>query len=512
MSDTILVVDDSPSKRYVISSWLRRGGYTLIEARTGAEALRQMADRGADLVVLDVRLPDMSGFDVCEQIKGNPAHASTPVIHVSAAAIETGDRTQGLARGADAYLVEPIDPEELLATVHAILRYYRGRQNAERLAARLSTLARLTMELNQSASARRLLAAAVVGASDIYQSPAMICADVVDEGWLAATCVGPDAEADVSAWTPLPGVLPPPGTFEDIGQLLTGTAGYWSGHPTVRVVSATARPDRTPVYVMVPPGSTDPGAPVLTLLGQAVAGAMETMRAHVAEHRVALTLQQSLLPQRLPRVAGLDLAKRYVPASEMAEIGGDFYELSELDGRVVVAVGNVGGHSLHAATVMAELRHALRAYAVEGHSPAEVLDRLNTMMRQLLPEEIATLCILTVDPSDGQVVLANAGHPAPLLVTADGVTAITEHGALLGLRTPDAADQSLRIPVGGTLVLYTDGLIERRGEHIDDGMARLMAAAARPDADLDTYCDRLLQQVGPTSPLDDIAIIAVRRT
>ena len=210
-------------------------------------------------------------------------------------------------------------------------------------------------------------------------------------------------------------------------------------------------------------------------------------------------------------MAGIDLAKRYVPASEVAEIGGDFYELSALDGRLVVAVGDVGGHSLHAATVMAEVRHAMRAYIVEGHSPAAVLDRLNLLMRKLLPDEIATLCLLTLDPDNGQVVLANAGHPPPLLVEGDRVTPLTEHGALLGMRSAPLTQHVFELPPGGTLVLYTDGLVERRGEIIDRGLDRLVAAAPDPDADLDTYCDRLLQRVGPVQPLDDIAIVAVRR-
>jgi serine phosphatase RsbU (regulator of sigma subunit) len=262
---------------------------------------------------------------------------------------------------------------------------------------------------------------------------------------------------------------------------------------------------------MVPAESTDPGAPVLTLLGQAVAGAVQTLTARVAEHRVALTLQQSLLPDRLPRVDGFDLAKRYVPASEVAEIGGDFYELSRLDGQLVVAVGDVGGHSLHAATVMAELRHALRAYLVEGHSPAQVLDRLNALMCQVLPDEIATVCVLTLDPATGRVRLANAGHPGPLLVEADRVTLLAEHDALLGIRSTPATERELDLPAGASLVLYTDGLVERRGDSIADGIARLMRAAARPEADLDAYCDRLLQQVGPEKPSDDIAIVALRR-
>jgi CheY-like chemotaxis protein len=508
---TVLIVDDSPSKRYVISTWLRRGGYALVEAQTGAEALRRLAHAGVDLVVLDVRLPDMSGFEVCERIKSDPAHAATPVIHVSAAAVDTVDRTQGLARGADAYLVEPIDPDELLATVHAILRYYRGRQNAERLAARLSTLARLTVELSQAASTRCLLAIAAAGASAIYQGPALVCAEDAAEGWLAGVCHGPHAEPEVQPWTPRPGVLPGPGTWTDLAPGLVAAPRPWTPSPLGRVVCASARPDRSPVYVAVPPEITDPGAPVLTLLAQAVAGTIETMRAYATEHQVALTLQQSLLPQRLPRVAGLELAKQYVPASEVAEVGGDFYELSYLDGRLVVGVGDVGGHSLHAATVMAELRHALRAYIVEGHSPAQVLDRLNTLMRRLLPDEIATLCVLTLEPETGKVVYANAGHPPPLLVDGPRVVPLAEHDVLLGAPAPAATDRIVELPPGATLVLYTDGLVERRGEIIDAGLSRLVAAAADPDTDLDAYCDRLRTEVGPATPLDDIAIVAVRR-
>jgi DNA-binding response OmpR family regulator len=507
---TILVVDDSPQKRYIISSWLRRGGYDVVEAQTGAQALETIDATPVDLVVLDVRLPDLSGFEVCEQIKGNPAHAATPVIHVSAAAVDMTHRTQGLARGADAYLVEPIDPDELLATVHAILRYYRGRQVAERLAARLSTLARLAVELNRATSARRLLADAATGTARIYQSAAMVCAETTEEGWLAAFCPGPDAPAVLRPWSPRVGQLPRPGRYAELALSLPAVLG-WPEESTVDVLSAVSRPDRSPVYVMVPSGAIDPGAPVLTLLGQTVAGSMETLRAYTLEHQLALTLQQSLLPQRLPRVPGVDLAKRYVPASDIAEIGGDFYELSYLDDVLVVAVGDVGGHSLHAATVMAELRHAMRAYVVEGHAPAAVIDRLDTLMHRLLPEEIATLCLLTMRPDSGQVCLANAGHPGPLLVVDGTVTQLTEHGTLLGLRSPPARQHEFVIPAGATLVLYTDGLVERRDEPIDAGIERLMAAAAFPEPDLDAYCERLVRTVGPASPLDDIAVVALRR-
>jgi CheY-like chemotaxis protein len=506
---SILVVDDSASKRYVISSWLRRGGFEIVEAETGAEALVRLTEVKVELVVLDVRLPDMSGFAVCEQIKRSPEYGMTPVIHVSAAAVDTVNRARGLAGGADAYLVEPIDPEELLATVNAILRHHRARQKAERVAARLSTLTRLSLRLNRSQTLGGLLTEAAAGAARIFGTPSVVGALDANGGWLAAWVDGPDAPATVSHWTP-PENLPVAGTYGDIAAEAVGLV-RWPPGDMVRVVAVSQRLDRGPTYVMVPTGTADPGSPVLTLLAQSVAGTIEAQRAYAIEHDLALTLQRSLLPRRLPRIDGIDLAVRYVPASDTAEIGGDFYDLTQFEDQLVVTVGDVGGHSLHAATVMAELRHATRAYVAEGHAPAEVIDRLRLFVRRLLPDEVATMCLLTMDTRTGRVRLANAGHPAPLMIVGREVTQITERSPLLGLAAPGAKEVELDVPDGAALLLYTDGLVERREEHIDLGTGRLVAAAADPDADLDVYCDRLVASVAAEQPADDIAVVALRR-
>jgi CheY-like chemotaxis protein len=509
-TESILVVDDSPSKRYVLGRWLRRGGYAITEATTGAEALERMEDTDIDLVILDVRLPDMSGFTVSERIKENPAHASTPVIHVSAAAVEMEDRKQGLARGADAYLVDPIDPEELLATVHAILRYYRGRQQAERYAARLAVLTRLTLKLGTARNLAQLLRDAVAGAAVIYQGPVVVYVQDPDGPWMGATVAGPGGQPAVRSAAPPDGVFPPPGGLDDVRPERIDLVP-WPKDQTVRVVSVGTRPDRSPVHIAVSTGAADVGSPLLTLLGQAVASAVETMRAYTVEHQLALTLQRSLLPRALPQVDGVEMAVRYVPASENAEIGGDFYELSCLDGEVIVAVGDVGGHSLHAATVMAEVRHATRAYLAEGHSPGQVIHQLSTLMSRMIPNEIVTMCLLTLDPGSGRIRLANAGHPAPLIIEAGAARSVGGRVPLLGIASTGPSEIELELARGATMVLYTDGLVERRGENIDTGIARLASAAARVEADLDTYCDRLLEQVGPAEPFDDIAIVALRR-
>jgi serine phosphatase RsbU (regulator of sigma subunit) len=253
------------------------------------------------------------------------------------------------------------------------------------------------------------------------------------------------------------------------------------------------------------------GAPVLTLFGQTAVSAINAMRMFDEEHDLALTLQRSLLPQHLPRVPGYDLAVRYVPAGEQAEIGGDFYEAVRLGDDLVVAVGDVGGHSLHAATVMAELRHATRAYLAEGHGPAAVVDRLNDLMAQLIPGEIATLCLLAIDIHSGRIRLANAGHPPPVLAVPGDVRLIPEHSPLLGIRAQRAKELNLTLPPGGTIVLYTDGLIENRIEPLDTGLARLVAAAEKVETDLEAFAGRLLADIAPQPAFDDIAMVVIRR-
>jgi serine phosphatase RsbU (regulator of sigma subunit) len=285
----------------------------------------------------------------------------------------------------------------------------------------------------------------------------------------------------------------------------------WAGEELVTVAAARLRADRAPLYVVVPERGQTPGTPVLIQLAQAVAAAVEAQRSYDEEHRIAVTLQRSLLPRRVPKINGLDLAVRYEPASAQTEVGGDFYELVMLFGHLLVAIGDVAGHSLHAATVMAEIRHALRAYAVEGHQPGEMLMRVDVLMRTLLPGELATICVLLLDPTTGRARMASAGHLPPL-VNADGAVEFLEHRApLLGVRANRPADLEFVLPPGGTLVLYTDGLIERRDVDIDAGLSALAEAARRVEGDLDQFCERLLVELTPAEIQDDVAVLAVRR-
>ncbi|MFK3980661.1 SpoIIE family protein phosphatase [Micromonospora sp. NPDC050397] len=506
---TILVVDDSAAKRYLLVSWLTRAGFTVIQADSGTAALDRIEREDVDLVVLDVRLGDMSGFEVSERIKADPRHASRPVIHVSAHAVSVADRTQGLARGADAYLVEPIEPDELIATTHAALRYYRARRRAELLADRLARLAETTLAVNSADSLAQLLTAAATGTARIFGGGAVVAAQDANGEQVAATVQAPDGPVVVGAWCPETAVVPVGATTRT--EAPTGWPTIGRADERLAVATARLRDDRPAVRVAVPESALAGEPAVLTQLVQAVAAAVEAQRSYDEEHRIAVTLQRSLLPRRLPRVDRLDLAVRYEPASAQTEVGGDFYELVEIDGRLLVAIGDVAGHSLHAATIMAELRHAIRAYAVAGHPPGAIVAQVDNLMRTLLPNEFATLCLLTLEPDTGRIRLANAGHPPALLLGTGPATFVEYRAPLLGIRADRPEDLELVLPPGATLVLYTDGLVERRDVDIDQRLEALAASAATVEHDLDRFCDRLLAELAPPEITDDIAVVALRR-
>ena len=255
-------------------------------------------------------------------------------------------------------------------------------------------------------------------------------------------------------------------------------------------------------------------------LSRRAAMAMDNVRLYQQEHTVAETLQRSLLPD-LPAIPGTTAAAHYLSASSAAEVGGDFYDLLHLpDGAVGIAIGDVVGHDVAAAAAMGHLRGLLRACAWDApdNDPGEVLGRVDRLVQGLHVAPMATMAYGRVERPTGpdapwRLTLANAGHP-PLLLRAvdgsvqplDGVT-----GLLIGV---DAAHQRLSrtfdLPVGSTLVAYTDGLIEQPGADIDEGIAALVERLASAPVDA-TPADLCLHAVG-TDPdrRDDIAVLAVR--
>jgi PAS domain S-box-containing protein len=232
------------------------------------------------------------------------------------------------------------------------------------------------------------------------------------------------------------------------------------------------------------------------------------------EHRIAETLQRSLLPERLPPIEGVALAARYLPGARGAAIGGDWYDVLERpDGRVALVVGDVVGHGLRAAASMGQLRNAFRAYGMVEASPAEVVARINRLVMSGVEQVMATVLYLVLDRESGEVAWSAAGHPPALVIAPDGARFL-EGGRSVPIGATDPAvfrEATAVLPPGASLLLYTDGLVERRDTPLEDRLHELADAAARSGDELGELCEHVLATVlGEDDPGDDVALLAVR--
>jgi len=251
---------------------------------------------------------------------------------------------------------------------------------------------------------------------------------------------------------------------------------------------------------------------LLVLMADRAGLAIEHARAYEREVGTVEMLQRSLLPDRLPHLPGVKIAARYLPGG--ADVGGDWYDAIPLeDGAVGVAMGDVVGHGLGAASLMGQLRHAARAYALEGHSPSGVLDRLDRLVRGLEGAQMATLLYMVVDADLRTVRFASAGHVPPLAVGPDGRARFLEGAPNPPLGVFDSAahtELDAELEPGSTIVLYTDGLVEERGVSIDEGLEALRQAAESPGHP-EELCDHLVEQMLAIHPAhDDIAVLALQ--
>ena len=253
-------------------------------------------------------------------------------------------------------------------------------------------------------------------------------------------------------------------------------------------------------------------------LVQRVSGALANAIQFEDEHFIAERLQRALLPDRLPDVPGAEVAVRYRPSSGRG-IGGDWYDVFRLpDGRVAFVVGDVTGHGIDAAVAMSTIRNALDAFGIDESDPVELVTKLNRFLCQQPGRTTATLALVVCDLHSGDLTVTTAGH-LPLIVR-DGSGSVTFHGARLGRPLGLSANATFRcersrLPLDGLLVLYTDGLVERRTESITTGIDRLAAgiAAASADDGLERFADCI--EAGITSVQDaedDVALLVVRRS
>jgi anti-sigma regulatory factor (Ser/Thr protein kinase) len=280
------------------------------------------------------------------------------------------------------------------------------------------------------------------------------------------------------------------------------------------------------LHLLAPAGGTftDNDEALLGQLAQVGAVALENTREYEREHHIAETLQRSLLPMHIASPAGTEIATRYFPGAGGARVGGDWYDVIPLpEGMVAVVLGDVVGHGIRAAATMGQLRAALRAYAVVDPTPASVLRRLEQLIAVVGDASegyVATLAYAVVDPFRGQLHYLSSGHPAPMMLLPDGTATFLEDalGLPLGIGDPtDVVHGTVAMPEGATLLMYSDGLIERRGESLDAGLRRLLDACCTDGsvarASVDGLCDHVVGQMSESGESDDdVAVLAVRMT
>jgi PAS domain S-box-containing protein len=656
VSGAILVVDDQPESLVALRTVLEPLGREVVTAPSGEEALKRLLQEDYSVIVMDVRMPGLDGFQTVELIKRRERHEDTAIIFLTAGDADADQVTRGYSAGAVDYMLKPVDPDMLRSKVAMLLELqqksaelraseqrFRTAFEGAPIGMGLSTVNGRWIEVNDALcellgrpqtqllrqplwdlvhpsdreeerdAVRRLLrdrplfdqsekrfvrpdgevVHAIVSVSltaDSNDRPQGYIWQVVDvteqrlaEGERAART---EAEAVVQTIGKLQQVTEAALAHLDLDELLevlVERVREVFGADVVRIllrdhdddlrftVGAVAGLEAergavveigsvleevvargTPVTLQeLPPGTAlDPdieAAEVSSLMASPlmvkgkVAGvvevgaraarrfsledesllilmadraglAIEHARAYEREVSNVEMLQRSLLPDRLPRIEGIQLAAVYKPGG--AAVGGDWYDAIPLKGgRVGVAMGDVVGHGIGAAALMGQLRHAMRAYALEGHTPAGVLDRLDRVVRSL-DGQMATLLYLVMDEDHGTVTFASAGHVPPLVISPEGEAeymATAPNPPLGVFESPQHTEKRTKLAPGSTIVLYTDGLVEERGVSIDQGLEALRLAASQDSCHPDELCERLVTAMLAIHPAnDDIAVLALR--
>ncbi|MEU1802994.1 SpoIIE family protein phosphatase [Streptomyces sp. NPDC019937] len=249
---------------------------------------------------------------------------------------------------------------------------------------------------------------------------------------------------------------------------------------------------------------------------------LDNARMYTYQENVAETLQDSMLPQVTPRMAGCDTATRYLPGTRLGRVGGDWFDAIKLSGsRTALVVGDVMGHGLNAAAMMGQLRTAVQTMAALDLPPAQLLRHLDDLAQRLGEHYLATCLYAVYDPIRSELLLANAGHIPPVLVRAqDGRSALLNlpTGAPIGVGGVPFETATVRVAPGDRLILCTDGLVEVRGQDIGAGLAALCESAAHPAASMDDACDTVIRALAASSRdkdgrggrKDDVALLMAR--
>jgi len=499
----VLVVDDNADIRQYVAGLLG-DEYVVDTAVDGVEGLAKARSLLPDLVLTDVMMPRMDGFELLTALQEDPATVGVPIVMLSARAGEEGI-LEGLDHGADDYLIKPFTARELRARVRANLELDRARRVRRQLE-------RSRALLNQ---AQRL---AQVGSWEIDLPTGRV--DYSEE-FLRIS--GRTAEAMAALRYPelIAEVIHPDDRAAVEAALAAGLAGG-----RIFYEARFQRPGGGSVLVSVR-GEVlrDADGNPETIRGsvqditerraaeEALAIASANAEAAAREHAIAGQLQRSLLPELSFDLEHLEVATFYRAGVEGTQVGGDWYDVIELGaGRTALVVGDVMGRGVQAAAVMGQLRTATRAYARLDLPPADVLEYLDGIVREQDENQIVTCLYAVFDPADRTLRMANAGHLPPILVTADGETRTLtgSEDPPLGAGPFNLTQRDVRLDAGALAVLYTDGLVERRGEDLEKGIRALAELAGQISGPTQEIPERLVQNLVPDGLDDDVAVLVAR--
>jgi signal transduction histidine kinase/DNA-binding response OmpR family regulator len=471
----ILLVDDNADLRDHVARLLRPH-WEVVTAVDGRDALELAVRQPFDLVLTDVMMPRLDGFGLIEALRAAERTRDVPIVVLSARAGEESSG-EGLAAGADDYLVKPFSARDLTARVRA---------NLDLGQARRQVISRLRGLVDAAAAM-----STVPTTAEVLDVAARHVQAMTGAGRVVITATGARAEVDGGGSLPAGPDLRIP--LPDTSGAPVGELRVWPG----------------------PAGPPEPA--VLDQLARLIGLRLANARLYEAEHRIASTLQHSLLPQSLPRVPGAIVAGRYLPGSTEAEVGGDWYDVIATPGdRLYLVIGDVVGKGVQAAAVMGQLRNALRAYILEGFDCGDALTRLNRLVDNLGRRQFATVVCMRFDSATGRLYYSSAGHPPPVLIRRGGPGEFLYTSALgppIGaLAVAEYPTLEASFEAGERLLLYTDGLVEDRAAGIDAGLAQLIEDAAKPAEHVEDLLDALLAKAAGRPRRDDIALIAVQAT
>jgi PAS domain S-box-containing protein len=496
---SVLVVDDNADMRDYLSGLLA-DEYDVRVAADGMAALELARTAPSDLVLTDVMMPRLDGFGLLQALRHDPTTMHIPVVMLSA---RSGDdaTVEGLEAGADDYLVKPFSARELIARVRANLELDRVRRLADELARSRALLDQAEELAHVGSWELDVRDNAVAGSSEFFRILGVPADHLVSGGLeLAMQSVRPDDRAMLTATLEQTIATDAPLDMELHVVRPDGAQ---------RLVRARGLPHRTP-----------DGAPAF-LRGsvqditeqrraeEAMTTAAAAREAAAREHEIAEELQRSLLPDPLFDIAQLDVATYYRAGVEGTQAGGDWYDVIDLPGnRTALVLGDVMGRGVRAAAVMGQLRATVRAYSRLDLAPTELLTLLETSVRELNEHMIVTCVYAIHDPATGSLTYSNAGHLPPLLrLHGEPARRLTAGGPPLGTACPVTEFETVLLPEGATVTLYTDGLVEHRGSNIDDGIDRLARALETATVPIEALPSALADALLPDEPDDDVALL-----